>query len=350
MNHMNPLPPASASLPLELADPILACIVHLVAVSSRWNPAAIAHPLNTIARSLAPLATEAALMHLPHIDLDTATKVGNVELLRFMHKWSRQPGGRPINYKSTLDVAMEVGHVEVLDWWMDESQLLLNWHAPSLELTCRQGHVCVLEWWQGRGFPHLDKVSIQACIREASVAGHMHVLEWLLVHLPGGEFAAGARVIEHMVLEHVAQEGHVGVLEWWYSKAGMGLVEMLPLGKVVLGGMKGAHVQVLEWCEQYPESIKQANGLLVNNQMHVLMHAVNGKLLDWIDRLGIIISNLEYWHASEAACRNGDLFAIQWLHRKGFLVGSRSQLLSLAVGAVTGDDLGVLEWIQAMWT
>ncbi|ORZ35757.1 hypothetical protein BCR44DRAFT_195485 [Catenaria anguillulae PL171] len=111
-------------LSTDVAEPILALAIRHAAILSMWNPASIAQPLNALPRSAAPLLTKVALMHLPHVDLDAATKLNDVDLLRFMLAWSKQPGGRPVNYKSPMGCAFARGHTEALDWWLDESGLV----------------------------------------------------------------------------------------------------------------------------------------------------------------------------------------------------------------------------------
>ncbi|ORZ29552.1 hypothetical protein BCR44DRAFT_1070393 [Catenaria anguillulae PL171] len=116
--------------PPAAAVPVLCVKIMTRCSPSQWhkrpslragNLPPFCQPLNVLSRAVAPLATTAALIHLLHVHLNTATKVGDVGLLKFMMRWSWQPGGRPLNNTPTLAIAMQVGNLDVLDWWIDES-------------------------------------------------------------------------------------------------------------------------------------------------------------------------------------------------------------------------------------
>ncbi|ORZ35782.1 hypothetical protein BCR44DRAFT_35423 [Catenaria anguillulae PL171] len=358
-----PIPGTTPLLTLNLVELVLAVAIQQAAIASRWNPTAVAQPLNALDRSTSPLLTKVALIQLPHIDMDFATKVGDIDLLRFMLVWSNQPGGRPIYYHRPIFEAMRAGHLRTLDWWIDESGLFLQWDENAIEQACGKGWLHVLAWWQARGFPRIPESNpptsasfatrmVASAICAASRNGHVWILDWLWEHLPHAQFYFGEAGRGLVVTKDAAENGQIAVLDWWMCKVRLGVIKALSLTPIVTAAFKERQVQVLEWCQQNPEAVTQhhAPGTWWRHRYRsALAFAIQGSLLDWIDTLCIMPHKDEYWPASRVACELGSVGALEWLHDKGFLAGSRLHLVSIATAASAVDASGVvrvLEWIH----
>ncbi|ORZ35454.1 hypothetical protein BCR44DRAFT_1434260 [Catenaria anguillulae PL171] len=92
------------------------------------------------------------------------------------------------------------------------------------------------------------------------------------------------------------------------------------------------------------ETVARYNELPMLNCNGALVLAVQAKLYHWIDLLGISPAVVEYWPASSAACKAGDVDVLAWMQTKGYLVGSRHQLLDCATHS---GQVQVLDWIHA---
>ncbi|ORZ35755.1 hypothetical protein BCR44DRAFT_35390 [Catenaria anguillulae PL171] len=348
--------PADPYLTLELADCTLAIAVQRAAVASLWNPVAISQPLNVLPRSTVPLPTKVALMHLPHVDLDFATKLNDVSLLRLMLAWSTRPGGRPVNYSDPITLAMLAGHVRALDWWIDESGLCFKWNVAAIKAACINGRIDVLEWWAERGFPHLSDMEFVAdVIFAATEGGHVHVLDWLWSHLPNAQdrFVEAVHDVSYQyygtpIMKMAAKSGCIAVLEWWIAKAKSKLSKTPSLAPIVAAALYHGHEHVLEWCKLHPNVIKQQR-IFPWNMVGAspLTTAVMNGLRGWIDELSLLVLPNEYWSASRMACQR-DTQALEWLQQKGYLVGSRYQLTSIAASSLqpATKTIDTLEWIH----
>ncbi|ORZ35753.1 hypothetical protein BCR44DRAFT_35388 [Catenaria anguillulae PL171] len=348
-DHASGLNANQPSMPIDLAELVLARTIHLAAVTSLWNPTLIAQPLNALPRSAAPLLTKVALMHLPHVDLDTATKLNDVHLLRFMLAWSKQPGGRPVNYKQPMYGA---GNLEALDWWFDESGLCVKWDVECIAGAFDDGNVHVLDWWEAREFPHVVigfEVDLGMAIFAATVRGHLHVMDWIWARLADSADKFWVACQHVLFVGAAARSGQLSVLEWW--------VQRLPnnsqshLAEVLAVTFKEKHAHVLEWCLQHPDVVeqysKQKEQSLCEDEM-VLPFAIQGDLMNWIDTLKVVPFPKEHWPASRAACDSSNVEALEWLQRKQYLAGSRKQLMLLAANAATQESkrLATMKWIN----
>ncbi|ORZ39683.1 hypothetical protein BCR44DRAFT_1482365 [Catenaria anguillulae PL171] len=280
-------------------------------------------------------------MQLPHMDLDLASQLNNVELLRFMLAWSQKPGGRPVQFSRPIRAAMQSGSIDALNWWLDESQLFFKWYEDDLAAACAGGHVNVLDWWKSRGFPRSEKFSLLKAVWWASNAGHEQVLDWLLAHFAPEQFENVNA--ERNMMSVAALQRKVGIMNWWYHKAEQGVVKLPSLTDIVEIAFEKKHVSLLEWCARHPVAVEHHYLAGRDRYSSVLACAVKHSLLSWIDRLGIVPFKFEYWPATQAACAAGDFVALKWLHSRQFVFGSRVQVLSCATMA---GSIEMLEWIQ----
>ncbi|ORZ39232.1 hypothetical protein BCR44DRAFT_1427479 [Catenaria anguillulae PL171] len=366
-------PPAqlldAAPLDLNLAEVVLALSVRLTAISSLWSGCAIAAPLNAVLRQDMPIVTKAALAQMPWINVTVASRIGNVDLLRFLMQWSKQVGGRPLmleNGARAVHCASQGGHVDVLPWWYDESGLgCWNWMEKSVDLASSKGHVHVLEWWLNRSQSALVpfKHSEQALVA-ASTAGLVHVLDWFVHNIPRDQLAWSGH--DGKFLHTVASKGFIHVLEWWIMQSG------LPhrLDHVLTGVFAGNQVQVLEWIWNcglgeivfqhrlahenhhwlaadtlgaFPTLGREAWHTVEDN---VLFHAIksnNPSLLAWIDALQLMPSWSDQRSASRLVCKTGNIQLAQWLNARYWFVGCKQECLSL--GAHSGS-LEFMEWMS----
>ncbi|ORZ33297.1 hypothetical protein BCR44DRAFT_328971 [Catenaria anguillulae PL171] len=345
------LPPP---LTVDLAEPILAICVHLVAAASLWQPAAIYQPLAVLSRAAVPLVTKAALINLPDVDLTWATERGDVALLDFMLQWSTQPNGRPINYASAsiAAIALECGKVNVLEWWLDMSGLIVHWDWNSRKLVkafCGQDAMQWLKWWKTRGFPYLDEpaefahVIVQACRQ-----GRMDVLDWLLENVGAKWIVQEADSDD--AIKVAAEGGHVHVLDWWIAQSRAGLIAEPDLRFVFSAAVQGKQVEVLEWCKQHPQVIKG----LQRERLHkvrpksfdelVYPEAIRNGLAEWFSDFGLIPFVQELEEASVQACAKGDLELVKLLHTEQHLVGLRKELIE---ASMVSGNLELLDWIQS---
>ncbi|ORZ35754.1 hypothetical protein BCR44DRAFT_35389 [Catenaria anguillulae PL171] len=360
---------ADPVLTLELADLALAMAVQHAAVTSLWNPIVISQPLNALSRSASPLPTKVALMHLPHVDLDTATKLNNVDLLKFMLAWSKKPGGRPANYSHPMLLGMRASALAALDWWLDQSGLCFQRDLRGVLEACTLGRLNVLEWWKGRSFvgyhSRLEngKVpEVTVVISAATRAGRLDVLDWLWKHLPDAQAAfKQACQEESAIMEAVAQSRHdvaVTVAEWWLEKCRTESLGPMPsLAPVLLHALAKRCVALLEWCKSHRQVVEHYQAGRTTQRVYsagqsALALAVVGNALDWIDSLGIVPTKGEYAIATETACAIGNTDALKWLQDKGWLVGSRFHLLCSVTQqsehgfAIESRMLQTLQWIH----
>ncbi|ORZ33195.1 hypothetical protein BCR44DRAFT_1208903 [Catenaria anguillulae PL171] len=350
--HVSPLPPAPRLL-TELAEPVLAVAIQLAALSSLWNPAAMAAPLNVLPRASSPLLTQVALMRLPHVDLDDAAKLCDVALLRFMMKWSTQPGGRPVNFTShgLVAHALKCNNMDVLTWLADESDLCVHWGVVTLAGVVGRGDLTKLDWCRLRGHLLLDNVEtvVKATVY-ASGAGHVYVLDWILEHAGADMFVAA--VDSHRdpgeFMAAAAKGGHLDVLDWWTNKTSLLLgdgrwQEQGMMAKIIPSAFEHQHIQVLEWCKSHPEAVRQHHAAWTPAEKSPLQFAVQFDMLDWMDSLGIVPFEAEYDLATASACSLGKVDVLEWLRSKGHLAGSRRGLIGEAAKAAS---VQVLDWIH----
>ncbi|ORZ32976.1 hypothetical protein BCR44DRAFT_117697, partial [Catenaria anguillulae PL171] len=63
----------------------------------------------------------------------------------------RRRNGRALQWThGALTAAAARGHVHVLDWWLNQRHLQVEW-VGLLTPALRGGHIKVLEWWAASG-------------------------------------------------------------------------------------------------------------------------------------------------------------------------------------------------------
>ncbi|ORZ30705.1 hypothetical protein BCR44DRAFT_90303 [Catenaria anguillulae PL171] len=357
----------SPSMLHELAEPILALAIHLVARSSLWHPLAIVRPLNVISRKHAPLLTQVALSQLPRIDMITATRAGDADLLNLMVQWSNRPRGRPLRYKSSdvVQAAMRSGNIQVIEWWQARHMVdyFFVWPRDAISEAVRCGHVHVLDWWQNRGMPGFrPSTFVQEFVGVASAAGHVQVLDWLLKHVNATVLKAGesealwpfdqafGRVdgpAHCDVMGQAAQFGHVDVLEWWMCKSSQALVARPTLHSVFRVAVWKKHLDVLEWCKMYPNTVEQRHtgGNSFKSIGEWTITLVQHGMIGWVDTLSIELND----HERQSLCDNAyaSMRALRWTLERGWIGGEPAlTCLELAIRTAGDFSLELLEWLH----
>src|SRR5690606_31471289 len=81
--------------------------------------------------------------------------------------------------REAMDEASALGHIEVLDWWLRESGLPLQYSEAALEQASGNDHLAVLEWWRVAATVD-ERVVLRPgrSIQYATQNGRMEVLRW----------------------------------------------------------------------------------------------------------------------------------------------------------------------------
>ncbi|ORZ33295.1 hypothetical protein BCR44DRAFT_1438692 [Catenaria anguillulae PL171] len=392
MNAAVDQPVDMPSLPIDLIYPIVILMIRLIATSSSlWHPTAILQPLNVLSRTHVPLATKVALLHMPHIDMNLATKCGDLHLLKLMHQWSKQPRGRPLKYDSSelLPLAMKFDTTHIVEWWLDESKLLLNWDLDEYDLMeafCDPLEHMWLEWWKTRGWQNLglevdSNHTLAGIAVHASRNGRVDILDWILRNADTTWMAsAGADAAVA-----AARNGHVHVLDWWFFhfQARIDWIQVISAAfsggqvtvlewcgnhhlvmeawsqprkhwaSVFLTLFDSGHVAALEWCKSQPlvmeawrqcldECLREFHKSEILSMCYKVVS--RGLGLDWLrafDMLQFADGNRD---VSQNACEKGQVELVKELHSRGYLLGSRNQLVR---SSLQSGKLELLQWIHA---
>ncbi|ORZ30975.1 hypothetical protein BCR44DRAFT_1443597 [Catenaria anguillulae PL171] len=308
-----------------------------------------------------------ALMLMPQVDMNSATRLGDIALLEFMLQWSKQPAGRPLNYdpQNVLTFALKCGSTDVLEWWLNRPTVLFvdwDWRDCFLmEAFCeRKDHVW-LEWWKARGYPYLeleegDDPSTFALVAvNASHEGRVDLLDWLLENV-------GAVRIESASAKAVlaaARRGHVHVMDWWVTRLKAGVMGA-KMDWIELFSTAFYHAQaaVLDWCKTQPNAMEalqhgieqsvlegEASASHCSEFRSMCYNAVcNGPSGDWLHAFGLLRFAQSNSVFSRKACEKGQLELVKELHSRGYLLGSRNQLVQSSLGS---GKLELLKWIHA---
>jgi hypothetical protein len=107
---------------------------------------------------------------------------------------------------SILDKASAKGHVNVLEWYLN-NKLHLNYTESALDDAVYYNHINVLDWWFKSNLPL--KYSTMS-IEYASWMSNINVLEWWIKsNLP--------LKYSDIVLDLASENEHINVLEWWIN-------------------------------------------------------------------------------------------------------------------------------------
>jgi hypothetical protein len=97
------------------------------------------------------------------------------------------------------------GNTDILDYWVGEANVYLEYDEWTMNFASYQGHVNVLEWFFKSGLP----VKYNWCaIDYACIGGHVNVLEWWKNSKLPLQYTSNA-------LHHATYHGHLNVLNWW---------------------------------------------------------------------------------------------------------------------------------------
>ncbi|ORZ35054.1 hypothetical protein BCR44DRAFT_1434994 [Catenaria anguillulae PL171] len=324
--------PVTPSLTFDLAELVTVYVYRLQAVATLWEDAhALAQPLNVLSRTLMPLLTKAALVQMPHVDMDFAsTKLANVELLEFMYAWWRNSGkdprARPMQFRSghhkgvgAIDVASENGSVDVLKWWLSKPDLFFLWTHVALDRASANGELSLLKWWFFEsGVPRTELRFTVDAMDLASEMGHNHVLQWWMAE-------SGLSEIELLYTEDAmalaAANGHLSTLEWWLQSG-------LPVKArdVLDAAASKDRMDILEWCLQQPIIMAQAKCGIgsVDDVVTGAIKRKNYALLFWFDtHIPLTAVATAKWdeHQTDGfnlASKEGRIDVLEWLLKHGY--------------------------------
>ncbi|ORZ40696.1 hypothetical protein BCR44DRAFT_1495229 [Catenaria anguillulae PL171] len=196
----------SDTLPLDLAERLLAAAIHALqrqpgrrgpnAWSSRdaTDTDSSTNPLHRILCVLGPRRhypdiTLAAFSRCWWVDLDFASAIGDIELLRMMDRLAQAPTDdrgplqrRPLQWThAAMDQASKKGFVHVLDWWCKRFGAACWYTEDALTGAAESGHLDALKWWVDRK----DSLSCELnnkILLHATLGGHLDISEWWLTH------------------------------------------------------------------------------------------------------------------------------------------------------------------------
>ena len=80
---------------------------------------------------------------LQHLDANAAARLGNLQLLRWLHS-----AGRPVG--DVCNAAAAAGRLAVLQWAREHG---CPWDEDTCALAARGGHLEVLQWARANGCP-----------------------------------------------------------------------------------------------------------------------------------------------------------------------------------------------------
>ncbi|ORZ38505.1 hypothetical protein BCR44DRAFT_1428401 [Catenaria anguillulae PL171] len=86
-----------------------------------------------------------------------------------------------LNWATWADYASKQGHVQVLEWWYDNTDRT-RYSLNAVDWAASLGYLAVLEWW-GSKSDLIFKYSPEA-LSSARRNGHVHVLEWFEKSVP----------------------------------------------------------------------------------------------------------------------------------------------------------------------
>ncbi|AJF97287.1 hypothetical protein TW95_gp0553 [Pandoravirus inopinatum] len=193
---------------------------------ARWTPKARA---KAIARGYAAALREGSSDGLEATDIDllSAARSGNVGILEHLRdRVSGNSMAARFLARRALMAAAHAGHVPVLDWLASLGHV----HAGNVSavIARERGHMHVVEWFSARGIrpmhaaPLLEAIAqgnlvavevlaptdpIKCCtlVAAAARAGHMDILEWLVVDRCAFRFGACEAAIMNLANDRVME-------------------------------------------------------------------------------------------------------------------------------------------------
>lgn len=318
--------------------------------------------------------------------LESATDAGLVHLLRRLapREWPGVgPTFRKLRYESAVRSAVEIGHLSVLQWWLESYG---DFQPPDYRLivtiSIARGHVHILEWLKDRDvllqtassikrmlcthpaavyWLHdlRDVVSMSINVVNAAKDGDLAFLRWmheresLYANVSGWD----------LVVYRAALDRYWEILRWVQAHRPADFTDL-----ALLGAIEGKHVDVAQWlssCGLELQSkmpwISNLDGMdlpMAKWLVLQLQDASVDKRHQWIDPAlssAIRAGDLEaaqvlYQHRTldpqglvcmGEAAQGGHLRIVQWLHAQGALC--RTQAMDVAAG---NGHLEVVQWLQ----
>ncbi|ORZ38340.1 hypothetical protein BCR44DRAFT_34144 [Catenaria anguillulae PL171] len=189
MDNLMPAP----SLPLQLIEHLLAVAVR----ASTYQPGRAIIPPTLLAlinvlgpRSEFPGISKAAIMCCWWVDLDLASRMGNLDLICFLDHMSKAYPHRPLQWTNkAMDCASGNGFIHVLGWWWRRFGHVCWYTKDAVTGAAESGHLEVVQWWTRmveRKLVTAFKISeLESWILSAATkSGHLAVCEWWLKHRP----------------------------------------------------------------------------------------------------------------------------------------------------------------------
>lgn len=138
-----------------------------------------------------------------------------------------------------MDGASSNGHIQVLDWWLRDSELPLKYSEAALEQASGNNHLAVLEWWRVAATID-ERVVLRPgrSIQYATQNGRLEVLRWW--HTSGIPVCAS-----DSVPTIASRWGHVEVLELWRQLKGD--EKIVSEEEALIQATIHQYVDVLEW-------------------------------------------------------------------------------------------------------
>ncbi|SPO04838.1 related to SIS2 protein (cycle-specific gene control) [Cephalotrichum gorgonifer] len=142
-----------------------------------------------------------------------------------------------------MDGASGSGNLQVLDWWLRDSDLPLKYSEVALEQASGNNHLAVLEWWRVAATID-ERVVLRPgrSIQYATQNGRLEVLRWW--HTSGIPVCAS-----DSVPTIASRWGHVEVLELWRQLKGDEKIQSEE--DALIQATIHQYVDVLEWWKKF---------------------------------------------------------------------------------------------------
>ncbi|ORZ38560.1 hypothetical protein BCR44DRAFT_1295227 [Catenaria anguillulae PL171] len=152
----------------------------------------------------------------------------------------RKRNGRPCHPNEGLQAAAMAGHWHVFQWWRTyEPQDMLHMELRFLTM-CRHGHVDLLSRASLCFRIYLDD-DFPEYMDEASAAGHVEVLDWIMTHSESPGYT-------HKAMDEASRNGHLHVLDWW-AQSGLPL-KFTSSAKV--DAVRAGKTDIVNWYNSFP--------------------------------------------------------------------------------------------------
>ncbi|ORZ35549.1 hypothetical protein BCR44DRAFT_1513309 [Catenaria anguillulae PL171] len=234
-----------------------------------------------------PLVRRAALTVVWWYNMDLASRDGRIDLLDELVAM-RRAHNAPLDFSPmAIDLAAQMGHADVLQWWFNESKMPLGANLHALDLASETGHRHVLDWIEimakeGRAMVRVQWDERSECysgpswsrpgqlvlyspnlrgLKHAIQTSSFEILEWWLPVLLD-RFLQG---YPPDVIEWIGA-ADLPVVEWWHAQD-----PSFPLAPVFARAAQHGRLDAIVWI------MDQGRSILTDTDIHVaFMYAVNG--------------------------------------------------------------------------